>query len=1477
LHEIDLRGHPGDRETEAQRVLQEEARRPFDLTRDRMLRATLLRLEDDAAVLLLLTHQIASDSWSKAVLYRDLAALYEAAVEGREPRLPLLPVQYADYALWQRQRLRGETLEQALGYWKQQLAGAPPRLELPTDRPRPAVHKLHGAEQYLEIHATLLARLKDLGQREGVTLFMTLLAAFKVLLLRYTGQPDVVVGTPVAGRNRVEVERLVGLFATTLVLRTDLAGDPPFRELLGRVREVALGAYDHHEMPFEKLVEELQPERDLSRPPLFQVHFALENTPGSPPGFPGLDLSHLEVDNGTAKFDLSLTLFEEGGRLKGRLEYNTDLFEPATVGRLAGHFATLLAGVVADPEERLSRLPLLTGPERRELLTEWNDTAADYPSTLCIHEAFEAQAARAPEALAVADARERLTYGELNVRANRLAHYLRLRGVGPERLVAVLAERSVDMVVGLLAVLKAGGAYVPMDPAYPKDRLAFILEETRVSVLLTQHSLVPDRMACGTEVFYLDADADALAGESAENPVSGTTTGNLAYVIYTSGSTGRPKGVEIEHRGLFNLVTWHRRTYQVVPEDRATQLAGPAFDASVWEIWPYLAAGASVHIPDEETRLAPAKLVRWLGEQCITLSFLPTALAEAVLKEPWPADLALRALLTGGDKLQPGAWSHLPFLLLNHYGPTENTVVSTWTALPDDWGEAAPPIGRPIANARVYVLDAGLRPVPVGVPGELYVGGSSLARGYLRRPELTAERFIPDGFGPGGGRLYRTGDLVRYRADGNIEFLGRADHQVKVRGFRIELGEVEAALAQHPAVAQAVALAREDELGAKRLVAYVVPRAGEECPVAGLRQCLEQRLPPYMVPAAFVVLAELPLTPNGKVDRRALPAPDRSRQGPGQAFVTPRTPVEGMVAEVWAEVLKLPAVGVGDNFFHLGGESLLATQVASRLRQTFGVDLAVRGLFENPTLAELARYVVVGLVRQADAGEVGEVLDGFAAGREGTEDVAMTDLGRRIEGLSPTKRALLEQRLLKKQKGVPPARVITRRTTPGPSPLSFAQQRLWFLDQWEPGAPTYNAPLALRIRGALEVAALREALAAIVRRHEVLRTTYTAVDGNPLQVVTDNPAAELQVFDLRDWKGKDPEAAARLLLVRAARRPFDLAKDVMMRNALVRMGEDDYIFLFVVHHIAADGWSKGVLFRELAEFYEAFHVGRPPMLPELPIQYADFAAWQREWFRGPVLEEQVAYWKQQLADAPLVLHLPTDRPRPAVPTFRGAHHPLTLPHALAEGLKALCRQAGVTPFMALLAVFKTLLSRYTGADDILAGTPIANRNQVEAEHLIGFFVNTLVLRTRLGGRPTFRQLLGRVRETALGAYAHQDLPFEKLVEVLRPPRDPSRNPVFQVNFRVQSVQPTAPELAGLTVKPMRFDAEVSRFDLALELWPEAVGMGGYLEYSKDLFEPATIGRMAESFEKLLHLALQTPDAPVDELAARIPGRNDPAG
>jgi amino acid adenylation domain-containing protein len=1406
---VDLAGLPAaDRHAAVQAHVGALVRCPFDLAEGPLLRFLLLRLGPAERVLAFALHHIVSDAWSMRILVRELASLYLTCSQQAPLPLPDLAVQYADYAIAERSWLDGEALRPQLAYWKRRLAGLPGPLELAADRSRPEVQTFRGARQGTAVPPAAVAALRNLGQTEKATLFMTLFAAFASLLHRYTGRDDLPVGTPIANRDRVETEGLIGFFVNTLVLRGDLAGDPPFRELLARTREMVLEAFTHSDLPFERLVEELQPERDLAHSPVFQVLFAFQSIPLEAQAPAGLTLKALAVEAGKSLFDLTLTLEEMEGRVAGFFEYNMDLFDAVRMMRMAGHFSTLLAAIAGDPDRRLSELPLLASAERHQIAAEWTDTAGAAAWRDRVHELFEKQAARTPDALAVVHGEERVSYRDLNARANRLARVLVRAGLRAEARVGIYLPRSVDMVAALLAVWKAGAAYVPMDPAYPEERLAFMLADSGAEALVAGEG-IPESLSGRVRTVIRPEQAGA-EGETENLDLPGSAQ-SLAYVIYTSGSTGRPKGVQISHGALSNFLSTMAERPGMGAEDTVLAVTSLSFDIAGLEIYLPLVVGGRVVIASREEAADGRRLQELMLGSAITVLQATPATWRLLLESGWQGSAGLKALC-GGEALPPSLAASLlgrVGSLWNVYGPTETTIWSTVEEIRDG---GAVSIGRPVGNTGIYVADAQGRLLPGGVPGELCLGGEGLARGYLGRPDLTAERFVPDPRGGhGGGRLYRTGDLARWAPDGELELLGRLDHQVKVRGFRIELGEVEVALESHPAVERAVVMVSPE---GQSLSAWIVSR--ERVSIPHLRAFLRGRLPEYMVPAAFVALERLPLTPNGKVDRRAL-AFLQPRRAAVAARTPPRTPAEEILAGIWEQVLGAAGVGAHDNFFDLGGHSLLATRVISRVREAFGVEIRLRALFEEPTVAGLAARV-----------ETARAAGSAAA---------------------------------------PPP--IARVPRQGRLPLSFGQQRLWFLDQLEPGSAAYNVPLAVRLEGALHPGALTAGLSEVVRRHEALRTVFhlPAGEDEPVQRILPAAPVPLPLIDLAGLPAAARAAEARRLGRIAARRPFDLAPGPLLRAALLRLVGEEHVLLLTIHHIVSDGWSMGVLIRETAALYAAAVAARPSPLADLPVQYADYAAWQRAGLTGDVLAAQLAYWRRALAAAPPLLDLPIDRPRPPLQTFRGDRRTLFLPSELAEGVRRLGRGQGATAFMVLLAVLQTLLHRISGQPVVAVGSPIANRGRSELEGLIGFFANTLVLAVGFAGEPSFSALLDRVREVALGAYAHQDLPFEKLVEELAPERNLAHAPLFQVLLAHQSAVGAAapPAAGGLTVSALDADMGAAKFDLSLNVEERGGGFAAVLEYNTDLFDSATAGRLLEQLRGLLAAALAAPGACLSEL------------
>ncbi|MEW5930744.1 MAG: amino acid adenylation domain-containing protein, partial [Gemmatimonadota bacterium] len=1433
----DLRALPAEaREGEARRLVAAESARPFDLERGPLLRALLVRLDRAEWALCVVVHHVAGDGWSTAVLVREVSELYSAFVEGRAPALPELPVQYADYAVWQRKLLSGEALERQLAWWRRELEGAPAALELPHDRARPAaaVAEAPGGTRRTLLAPETTAALRALARGEGATLFMTLLAAWQLLLARYSGTEDVPVGSVVAGRSRVELEGLIGFFVNTLVLRTDLSGDPSFRALLGRVRETVLGVFAHQEVPFEKLVEELAPERALGRTPFFQVMFTLRAPEGGAPEMGGVEVEPLGTAAEAVKFDLNLALTDHGERIAASLAFRADLFDGATAERMLEHFRVLLESVAADPGRPVGEARLLPAAERELVLERWNDTDAPFREGETLHGLFARQAARDPEGTAVVFDGRATSRAELDRLSARIAHGLRRRGVGPETRVALYLEPSVEMVAALLGVLRAGGAYVPLDTRAPADRAAYVLEDSAARLVLAgpgvADALPPTRLP------VLRVTADAFAGEPETAPEGGADPMNLAYVIYTSGSTGRPKGVMVPHRGVCNSARAFIGAYGIRPESRVLLFAPLHFDASVLDVFTALLSGAALVVARREEMMPGEELAGLLRRERIThLKATPSALVVTP-----PDDLPdLETVGVGGESCgadlvalwAPGR------RLFNGYGATEHSVRFTVQRCTD--ASRPPPVGRPVRNTRLYVLDPRLQPVPVGVPGEVYMAGVGVARGYLDRPELTAERFVPDPFrGEPGARMYRSGDRGRWLPGGTLEFVGRVDFQVKIRGFRIEPGEVEAALLEHPALLDAVVVARDDGAGGRRLCAYAVPAPGAAAPrPAELRAHLGERLPEYMVPATFTLLDALPLTSSGKTDRRALPHPDPA---PGaDEYVAPRTPTEAALAAIWAEVLQVERVGAADEFFALGGHSLAATRVIARAREALGVEVPLRAVFESPVLAALAARVdQLLLAKEAPA----------PAGEPPADD-----------------RAHLRRLLRRRADGRREEQRIRPRAGDGPVPLSFAQQRLWFIQQLDPASSAYNMPYPLRLRGALDVAALERAVTEMVRRHESLRTVFAATAGEPVQVVRPAGPVRLPVLDLSGLPPAARDAATRRRVAEESARPFDLARGPLLRVVVLRLADDDWGVVFNLHHIVSDGWSSGVLTREASALYGAFSRGEPSPLPELPVQYPDFAVWQRERIGGRVLEAQARYWREALAGAPPVLELPTDRPRSVAPGARAGAVPFALGPEASAALRELARGEGATPFIALLAAFQALLGRWSGQDDVSVGTPVAGRDRVETEGLIGFFVNTLVLRTDLSGDPTFRELLGRARETVLGAFAHQEIPFERLVEEVRVERSLRHTPLFQVLFALQNMDRGELRMGELEVDALARGEDVAKFDLSVTLAEAGGGFRGGLTFRADLFDRATVERMADHFGRLLEAVAAAPDRRLSEV------------
>ncbi|MFB2973200.1 amino acid adenylation domain-containing protein [Aerosakkonema sp. BLCC-F183] len=1388
--EIDLTDcKPEEQLAKIEDIFQWERHQSFKFEKEALLRSNLIMLSPEKHILIINLPALCADSWTLNNLVQEIGNSYAACLQGEE--LDDEVVQYVQFSEWQNQLLEDEDAETGKNYWEQQDFSNLPALKLPWENPYFGKTEFQPECFTCDINSDVAELIEALVQKDEISVDVFFLTCWQILLWRLTGETDIIVGTGCDRREYEELHDALGLFATWLPIHCRLASDLRFGEVLELVNKAKENASEWQDYFVE---EELT---------FFPFGFEFEQWQ-SECFAGGVSFSIYQQYTCIEPFKVKLTCTCDRNSLKLSFHYDKNYYSAEAIARLAGEFETLLANAIENPKSAIAQLEILSPSERQQLLVEFNNTKSNYSNDKCIHQLFEEQVERTPARIALVFENQQLTYSELNARANKLAHYLQRLGVKPEVLVGLYLEKSLESIIGLLGILKAGGAYLPLDPALPTEGLVTRLQDAQVSLVLTQKHLVNTLPKLNAQIICLDKDWDVIAQESDANPSSEVTIENLIYVLFTSGSTGKPKGVAVEHRQLLNYLNAIAQTLNLPTDANYAIVSTLAADLGNTVIFPSLCNGGCLHIISQECASDSQAFAEYCRQHPIDcLKIVPSHLSALLNSSPNPSILPRQKLILGGET---ASWKLIDLIrhlspkctIFNHYGPTETTVgVTTFTVKNNShpWAKTVP-LGRPIANIQLYILDSHLQPVPIGCPGELYIGGASLARGYFNQPELTAERFISHPFSDEpNAKLYKTGDLVRYLPDGNLEFIGRIDNQVKIRGFRIELGEIEAALRQHPGVREVVVLASEDKSDNQCLIAYIVP--DEKSDYNTLRHFLREKLPEYMMPSAFVMLKSLPLTPNGKVDRVALSELDRTQQELQRTFVAPRTPVEEILAGIWAKILGLAQVSIHDNFFDLGGHSLLATQVISRMRETFKLELPLRCLFESPTVAELAE---------------------------------------KIANYNQIEQALSSQ--------------IQRVSRDRELPLSFAQQRLWFLHQLEPDSPAYNLPKTVRLRGKLNIAALEGSLREVMRRHEILRTNFTVKNGKPVQIIDSNTIIELPVIDLQELPETEREAEALRLATIEAQRPFDLANDCLLRCNLVKLDAEDYLLVLTLHHIISDGWSTAVLIREVATLYQSFCNETPSPLPELPIQYADFAVWQQQWSEE-YLENQLTYWKQQLTGDLPILELPSDRPRPTVQTFNGSTRSLQLSPSLSESLKNLSQQQGVTLFMTLLAAFKTLVYRYTGQEDILVGTPIANRDRQEIEQLIGFFVNTLVLRTNLAGNPSFPELLKRVREVALGAYAHQNLPFEKLVDELQPQRDLSHTPLFQVMFVLQNAPTTPLELPGLSLKPLEINSKTAKFDLTLYIEETDTGLLANLEYNTDLFDATTINRMLGHYQRLL--------------------------
>jgi amino acid adenylation domain-containing protein len=1405
---------PADQEVKWQEYLKQDQQVAFDFRKAPLLRLTLMRVAEDSYLFAWIDHHILLDGWSHQILLGELFALYEAYSKGQEPELRPAGL-YREYIAW----LQKQPQDEAEAFWRKELQGFSAMTSMRIGREsRSSECADDDGRIARKLAPELTENLVSLARSHQLTMNSIVQGAWGILLGRYSGENDIVFGTTVSGRSCPVrgMESMVGLFINTLPVRVLLKSDEGIGEYLKRLQERQTQAREHEHSPLVSIQSWSEMEYGS---PLFDHIVVFENYP--------VDASLRERSETTLNitgirssfrvhYPLVMTA-DQGDGMTFSCQYHIGRFEHHTIDRLQDHLQTILQAMAASPDLPLRDVSLLSAAERQQVVVEWNPAAT--PSLqLCIHQIFERQVKRTPEAVAVTYEDQHLSYAELNQRANRLARHLRGLGVEAEARVGICVERTPEMVIALLAVLKAGGAYVPLDWNYPIERLRYMLQDAGVAVFVTQSELRSRLPVGDAPVFCIDTDWGCLEQESDEDLVSLSSPENVAYVLYTSGSTGQPKGSEVPHRsimGFFDGVAYARFDDQTV----LLQHSSTSWDVLTLELWPALLTGGRSVLYPRRVITGP-ELHEYVERHGITTVWLTAALFNSIVEDGSESLKGLREVMIGGEAVSiphvQRALANFPGTqIVNGYGPSECTVFSSCYRIPESLDEDVEsiPIGSPIGDRRTYVLDPWLRPVPVGIVGEIYIGGPSVARGYLNQPALTAEKFVPDFFSAEpGARLYRTGDLARWMPDRNLQFVGREDEQVKVRGYRIELGEIEGELLNHSKVGQAAVVVRANEDGEKQVVAYVVARPDADPPgVSELKNYLAEHLPPYMLPDICAVLDEFPLTTTGKLDRKALL--EAKNTAAREIYTAPRTMVEEMLCAVWCEVLKQPRVGIDDNFFELGGHSLLANRIVSRIRQGLNVNLPLSALFDAPNVRALAVRVDMEMKKGA-----------------GTE--------------------------------LPPMKVAGREEV---LPLSFAQQQLWFIDQLEPGSVAYNISFAVRLGGMLDKQALRWSVGEIVRRHEVLRTRFPMRDGIPVQEIADDPGLELMEHDLQDLGADQREEQARKMLQQESELPFDLASGPLLRVTLLQLGEEDHLLLLVMHHVVCDEWSVEIMVAEFAALYDARCEGRPSPLPGLEMQYADYAKWQRDCLQGPVLERHLDFWKKQLEGVKPV-PLPFDHARPEVPARQGATTRCDVPPELSREIRALARSQGVSVYMLLLAALQALLKKYSGQDDVAVGTFIANRTLVETEALIGFFANTLILRTDLSGDPTFLSLLARVRDVTLSAFAHHSLPFDLVVEAIRPERQAGYVPMAQMVFSLRQNREKGVRLNSLEVLDFQTGlASKAKFDLFLQIFDEPDALEGAWEYDTGLFESQTIEAMNFHFLRLLQSIVNSPGSLLSSL------------
>jgi amino acid adenylation domain-containing protein len=1383
---------------------------PFDLQNGPILRSTLLQVGPEENYLFFAIHHIAFDGWSRHIFIQDLLRLYAAYQSGQEPDLPALPVSYIDYVLWQKKWFSGEIRAAHVKHWKNILSGDLPVLAMPTDHPRQSVQTVNGARYSFDLPPRLASHLREFSSHAGFTRFQVLMAAYALLLMRYTGQEDIIIGCPFANRPLPEQDGMIGLFVNSLPIRLNLGGDPGGRELIAQVRRATLDAFTWKAIPFDTLVAEIAPQRDPTRTPIFQASINMQNSPRRQRSIPGLETDIFLREQILADEDICMEFYDADDRLTACLLYNTNLFDSSTILRMASHYQNLLEQLLSWPDRSISGLEILSPMEKQQILVDWNNTATDYPQEKCLHQLFEEQVQQSPDSPAVLFGEKQLTYRELNSQANQLASSLRNAGVGPEKIVGLYFRRSIEMIVAILGTLKAGGAYLPLSTDDPPNRIAYLFMDALPQVVLTVEKLRKKLPEGTPNIITLDVEWNRPTEETMVNSTSQALPDSLACVIYTSGSTGEPKGVMLTHRALCSHFYCNQLLFHRTPEDRVLHQMALSFDFAIWEIFTALLNGAQLIVVDPDRKLDASYLADLIENQRITIAgFVPSHL-EVFLEMDIPGKgNSLQQILCGGEilspKLQERFFQIYPSArLYNGYGPTETTIFATWWECRKNEQRERIPIGRPNPNTQLYILSTQLQPVPIGVTGELYIGGPSLARGYLNNPGLTAEKFIPNPFAKEmDNKLYKTGDLARWLPDGNIEFLGRIDDQIKLRGFRIELSEIETILRRHPGVQQGYVTIREDQAGFKQLVGYIIPAEAANLDQAQLHEFMVNKLPGYMVPAVYVFLDSFPLTVNGKINRSALPTPESGMER--SQYIPPGNEMETRLVSIWKELLGLERVGVEDGFFELGGHSLLAARLVAHIRQETGQSLPLAALLENDTVRKQAELIA------AD---------------------------------STNSKMSLE--------------LIPRANRNRPIPASSSQRGLWFQYLLEGPSSTYNITSIIRLTGKLDVPALERSIHYLITRHDSLRMSFTAVDGDPYLAIADTVEWKLEI---RHSHGQKMEQE----LVEVAARPFYLEQAPLFRAFLWTDSDDQCILLFSFHHSITDGWSQGIFETELSSVYTSVISGAEPALPFLELDYADYAAWQYQQLKHSDFAQGLTYWNETLQGAPELLDLPIDRPRPAVQTYHGSEIGINLPNELSDQLRALARREKMTFFMVMSTAYAILLSHYCRQEDLVIGIPLANRPRKELEHVLGYFVNMLPLRVDLRGNPDLSQLLHRIRQGTLDAIKWQSIPFENLVYTIPHHRDPKYSPIYQTMFSLDesiSQEFQLGESQGLFERPV---SNVAKSDLSLgvETWAGNVHIA--MEYNLALFDLTTVERMLDHYRHILFWMVSNPTCGINEL------------